>query len=115
MRTTLDPKLLYHLHIIFESGSLSAAAETLSVSQPTLSRAVSTLESQVGHQLMVLVRLDVPRLPRRRGSVRRLYPRRRGVPRAALQTRRVGASARDGGASRRLRDDRRAQARRRGA
>ncbi len=53
MRTTLDPKLLYYLHIIFESGSLSAATEMLSVSQPTLSRAVSTLESQVGHQLMV--------------------------------------------------------------
>jgi DNA-binding transcriptional LysR family regulator len=53
MRTTLDPKLLYHLHIIFESGSLSAAAEMLSVSQPTLSRTVSTLEARVGRQLMV--------------------------------------------------------------
>ena len=53
MRTTLDPKLLYHLHIIFESGSLSAAAEMLSVSQPTLSRTASTLEAQVGRQLMV--------------------------------------------------------------
>jgi DNA-binding transcriptional LysR family regulator len=53
MRATLDPKLLFHLHIIFESGSLSAAAEVLSVSQPTLSRAVSMLEAQVGRQLMV--------------------------------------------------------------
>jgi len=53
MRTSLDPKLLYHLHIIFESGSLSAAAEILAVSQPTLSRAVSQLEAQVGRQLMV--------------------------------------------------------------
>ncbi|MEC8641874.1 MAG: LysR family transcriptional regulator [Pseudomonadota bacterium] len=53
MPTPLDPRLLYHLHIIFESGSLSAAAEVLSVSQPTLSRAVSTLETQVGRQLMV--------------------------------------------------------------
>lgn len=53
MRISLDPKLLYHLHIIFESGSLSAAAEVLAVSQPTLSRAVSHLEAQVGRQLMV--------------------------------------------------------------
>ena len=53
MRATLDPRLLFHLHIIFETGSLSAAAEVLSVSQPTLSRAVSTLEAQVGRQLMV--------------------------------------------------------------
>jgi len=53
MRSSLDPKLLYHLHIIFEAGSLSAAAELLSVSQPTLSRAVSQLEAQVGGQLMV--------------------------------------------------------------
>lgn len=53
MRTTLDPKLLYQLHIIFESGSLSAAAEALQVSQPTLSRAASMLETQVGRQLMV--------------------------------------------------------------
>ena len=53
MRTGLDPKLLYHLHIIFEAGSLSAAAEVLTVSQPTLSRAVSQLEAQVGRQLMV--------------------------------------------------------------
>ena len=53
MRISLDPKLLYHLHVIFESGSLSAAADVLAVSQPTLSRAVSQLESQVGRQLMV--------------------------------------------------------------
>lgn len=53
MRVSLDPKLLYHLHVIFESGSLSAAAEVLAVSQPTLSRAVSQLEAQVGRQLMV--------------------------------------------------------------
>lgn len=53
MRATLDPKLLYQLHIIFESGSLSAAAEALQVSQPTLSRAASMLETQVGRQLMV--------------------------------------------------------------
>ena len=53
MPTTLDPRLLFYLHMIFESGSLSAAAEVLSVSQPTLSRAVLTLETQVGRQLMV--------------------------------------------------------------
>jgi DNA-binding transcriptional LysR family regulator len=53
MRANLDPKLLYHLHVIFESGSLSAAAEVLAVSQPTLSRAVSQLEALVGRQLLV--------------------------------------------------------------
>ena len=53
MHNGLDPKSLYHLHIIFEAGSLSAAAEVLTVSQPTLSRAVSQLEAQVGRQLMV--------------------------------------------------------------
>ena len=53
MPNALDPKHLYHLHIIFESGSLSSAAELLSVSQPTLSRTVSTLEAQVGRRLMV--------------------------------------------------------------
>jgi len=53
MRASLDPKLLYYLYIIFESGSLSAAADVLKVSQPTLSRAVSHLEAVVGRQLMV--------------------------------------------------------------
>jgi len=53
MRSNLDPKLLYYLSIIFESGSLSAAADVLTVSQPTLSRAVSNLEALVGRQLMV--------------------------------------------------------------
>lgn len=53
MRSNLDPKLLYYLYIIFESGSLSAAADVLTVSQPTLSRAVSNLEALVGRQLMV--------------------------------------------------------------
>ena len=53
MRTSLDPRLLYYLYIIFESGSLSAAADVLTVSQPTLSRAVSHLETLVGRQLMV--------------------------------------------------------------
>lgn len=53
MRASLDPKLLYYLYIIFESGSLSAAADVLKVSQPTLSRAVSHLEAVVGRQLML--------------------------------------------------------------
>ena len=59
MPNALDPKHLYHLHIIFESGSLSSAAELLSVSQPTLSRTVSTLEAQVGRRLMVRGRSGV--------------------------------------------------------
>lgn len=53
MRQTLDPKLLYQLHVIFECGSLSAAADFLSVSQPTLSRNVTALETQTGRPLMV--------------------------------------------------------------
>ena len=50
---SLDPRLLYQLHIILDSGSLSAAADFLSVSQPTLSRNVSLLEAHVGRPLMV--------------------------------------------------------------
>ena len=53
MASQLDPKLLYHLYIIFETGSLSSAAKMLAVSQPTLSRNVSTLEEKVGRKLMI--------------------------------------------------------------
>ncbi len=48
-----DPRLLYQLHVILETGSLSAAAEVLSVSQPTLSRNMSRLEAYAGRSLMV--------------------------------------------------------------
>ena len=53
MRVSLDLKLLYNLHFICESGSLSAAAGIPAVSQPTLLRAVSQLENRIGRQLMV--------------------------------------------------------------
>lgn len=53
MRVSLDPKLLYNLHFIFESGSLSAAAGIPAVSQPTLSCAVSQMAARIGRQLMV--------------------------------------------------------------
>lgn len=53
MRPTFDPRALYHFHVMSESGSMSAASELLGVSQPTLSRTVSTLETQVGRQLMI--------------------------------------------------------------
>ena len=53
MRVRLDPKLLYNLHFIFESGSLSAAARIPAVSQPTLSCAVSQMAARIGRQLMV--------------------------------------------------------------
>ena len=59
MRQSLDPKLLYQLHVIFECGSLSAAADFLSVSQPTLSRNVTALETQTGRPLMVRGRSGV--------------------------------------------------------
>ena len=48
MSNSLDPRLLYQLHVILDSGSLSAAADFLSVSQPTLSRNVSLLEAHIG-------------------------------------------------------------------
>ena len=44
MRVSLDPKLLYNLHFIFESGSLSAAAGIPAVSQ---------MAARIGRQLMV--------------------------------------------------------------
>ena len=53
MSNSLDPRLLYQLHVILDSGSLSAAADFLSVSQPTLSRNVSLLEAHIGRPLMV--------------------------------------------------------------
>jgi len=53
MRPTFDPRSLYYFHMISETGSMSAASEILAVSQPTLSRTVSTLETQAGRQLMV--------------------------------------------------------------
>ena len=53
MRVRLDPKLLYNLHFICESGSLSAAVGIPAVSQPTLLRAVSQVEARIGRQLMV--------------------------------------------------------------
>ena len=65
MRVSLDPKLLYNLHFIFESGSLSAAAEIPAVSQPTLSCAVSQLAiglSLAGLSCLVLVRFSRWRL-----------------------------------------------------
>ena len=53
MRVRLDPKLLYNLHFICESGSLSAAVGIPAVSQPTLLRAVLQMEARIGRQLMV--------------------------------------------------------------
>lgn len=53
MRPSFDPRSLYYFHIVSETGSMSAASELLAVSQPTLSRTVSTLEAQAGRQLMV--------------------------------------------------------------
>ena len=53
MRTFFDPRALFYLHNINQAGSMSAASELLTVSQPTLSRAVSSLEAQTGRQLMI--------------------------------------------------------------
>ncbi|MFC6673437.1 LysR family transcriptional regulator [Marinobacterium aestuariivivens] len=44
----MDPRLLKQLAVIVKHGSLSRAAERLNVTQPTLTRAIQTIEHKVG-------------------------------------------------------------------
>lgn len=44
----MDPKLIFHLCQIIDQGSMSRAARTLNVTQPTLTRSIKTLEEIVG-------------------------------------------------------------------
>ncbi|MEX2524323.1 MAG: LysR family transcriptional regulator [Gammaproteobacteria bacterium] len=45
---TFDPRLLRHFTAVAREGSLGRAAETLSCTQPALSRAIQRLEEQLG-------------------------------------------------------------------
>lgn len=49
----MDPRLLKQLAVIVRYGSLSRAAERLHVTQPTLTRAIQTIEHKVGGPVLV--------------------------------------------------------------
>ncbi|GGO86563.1 hypothetical protein GCM10011348_37670 [Marinobacterium nitratireducens] len=49
----MDPRLLKQLSVIVRYGSLSRAAERLNVTQPTLTRAIQTIENRVGGPVLV--------------------------------------------------------------
>lgn len=53
MNTSIPWQLLQSMAAIGETGSLSAAARHLNVSQPTLSRHINTLEDMIGVRLFV--------------------------------------------------------------
>ncbi len=52
----IDWNDLHYFHIMSETGSLSAAAKKLKVSQPTLSRRLTALEEQAGNILFLRTR-----------------------------------------------------------
>lgn len=55
----MDPKHLVHLAAVLEKGSISGAARTLSITQPTLTRNMATLEMQAAAQLFTRSRFGV--------------------------------------------------------
>lgn len=55
----MESKHLVYLSIILEKGSITAAAEHLNIAQPTLTRAMATLEMQAGTQLFTRSRFGV--------------------------------------------------------
>lgn len=59
----MEPKHLVYLATILEKGSISAAAEHLAMAQPTLTRAMATLEMQAGTQLFTRSRYGVSGTP----------------------------------------------------
>ncbi|SEG66857.1 LysR family transcriptional regulator [Marinobacterium lutimaris] len=59
----MEAKHLIYLSTILEKGSISAAAEYLAVAQPTLTRAMATLEMQAGTQLFSRSRYGVSGTP----------------------------------------------------
>ncbi|WP_432695014.1 LysR family transcriptional regulator [Marinobacterium sp. YM272] len=59
----MESKHLVYLATILEKGSISAAAEQLLIAQPTLTRAMATLEMQVGTQLFGRSRFGVTPTP----------------------------------------------------
>ncbi|WP_027854865.1 LysR family transcriptional regulator [Marinobacterium litorale] len=59
----MEAKHLMYLATILEKGSISAAAENLAIAQPTLTRAMATLEMQAGAQLFTRSRYGVSATP----------------------------------------------------
>lgn len=55
----MESKHLVYLSVILEKGSITAAAEHLNIAQPTLTRAMATLEMQAGAQLFTRSRFGV--------------------------------------------------------
>lgn len=55
----MDPRHLMQLAVILDKGSITAAAQTLLLTQPTLTRNMSTLEMQAGGQLFSRSRFGV--------------------------------------------------------
>lgn len=48
-----DPRLLRAFVTIFESGSFTAAADKLHLTQSTISQQLARLEESVGHSLLI--------------------------------------------------------------
>ena len=59
----MDPRQLMQLAVILEKGSITAAAEHLLLTQPTLTRNMATLEMQAGVQLFERSRYGVRSTP----------------------------------------------------
>lgn len=59
----MDPKHLIYLACVFDKGSITSAAEHLGLAQPTLTRAIATLEMQAGSQLFSRSRYGVKSTP----------------------------------------------------
>ncbi|MFM1855250.1 MAG: hypothetical protein RLZ83_559 [Pseudomonadota bacterium] len=59
----MDPKHLTQLAVVFENGSISAAARALTLTQPTLTRNMATLEMQAGATLFTRSRFGVRSTP----------------------------------------------------
>jgi len=55
----MDPKHLMHLAVVLEKGSITEAARYLSLTQPTLTRNMGTLEMQAGAALFTRSRFGV--------------------------------------------------------
>lgn len=55
----MEPKHLMQLAVILEKGSITAAAEYLNLTQPTLTRNMQTLEMQAGGSLFDRSRFGV--------------------------------------------------------
>ena len=59
----MDPKHLMHLAMVLEKGSVTEAAKSLALTQPTLTRNMATLEMQAGAALFTRSRFGVRSTP----------------------------------------------------